>query len=296
MSASIINWFKKNKLTAAILIFIVFYLLLKDKITILKTFFIKEPAYFPKQEKMIIKETSNQVKDYFSSKSLLSTKSQSRLIIKESYISLVVKNVVDAQKEIVKKTQEWKGFIVQSYFDNPQEAASATITIRLPVKKLDQALNDFKKLAVKVVSENISGTDVTEEYTDIEAQLNTLYKTKAKLEEIIEKATKIIDILEVQRELINLQQQIDMLLGQKKYLEKSAFFTKITIYLSTDELSLPYTPTESWQPKLVFKQAVRSLILNLRKVGTLLIWVFVYLPIIVPLLIVVYYFWKKKNK
>jgi hypothetical protein len=184
--------------------------------------------------------------------------------------------------------------MVQSYFDNPQEAASATITVRIPAKKLDQALAEFKKLAVKVVSENLSGTDVTEEYTNIEARLATLYKTKTKFEEIMQKASRIQDILEVQRELINLQEQIDALVGQKQYLEKSAALAKITIYLSTDELSLPYAPTDNWSPKLVFKQAVRSLILVLRKIATVLIWAFVYLPLAFPL-ILIYYFWKKKR-
>jgi len=207
----------------------------------------------------------------------------------------VIKNVFSTQKKILEKTEKMGGFMVQSYFDNPQEAASATITIRIPAKKLDQALTEFKKLAVKVVSENLSGTDVTEEYTDIEARLKTLYKTKTKFEEIMEKASRIQDILEVQRELINLQEQIDALVGQKQYLEKSAALAKITIYLSTDELTLPYAPTDNWSPKLVFKQAVRSLILFLRKIATVLIWAFVYLPIIIPL-VVVYYFWKKKQQ
>jgi hypothetical protein len=291
MLTSIVNWIKKNKLST-FLIFIILFLILKNKIPIVSPFAFKEQNSYPKAEKLAI---GGAVPESFSFQPSQPIESQNRLIIKESYLSLVVKNVFDTQKKILEKTEKMGGFMVQSYFDNPQEAASATITIRVPAKKLDQALNDFKKLAVKVVSQNLSGSDVTEEYTDIEARLTTLYKTKTKFEEIMEKANRVQDILEVQRELINLQGQIDALVGQKKYLEKSADLAKITIYLSTDELSLPYAPTESWRPQLVFKQAVRSLILTLRKIANLLIWVFVYLPIIIPL-VAVYYFWKKKKK
>jgi len=291
MLTSIVNWIKKNKLTT-FLILIILFLILKNKIPIVSPFAFKEQNSYPKAEKLAI---GGAVPESFSFQPSQPTESQNRLIIKESYLSLVVKNVFDTQKKILEKTEKMGGFMVQSYFDNPQEAASATITIRVPAKKLDQALNDFKKLAVKVVSENLSGSDVTEEYTDIEARLTTLYKTKTKFEEIMEKANRVQDILEVQRELINLQGQIDALVGQKKYLEKSADLAKITIYLSTDELSLPYAPTESWRPQLVFKQAVRSLILTLRKIANLLIWVFVYLPIIIPL-VAVYHFWKKKQQ
>jgi len=291
MLTSIVNWIKKNKLST-FLIFIILFLILKNKIPIVYPFAFKEQNSYPKAEKLAI---GGAVPESFSFQPSQPTESQNRLITKESYLSLVIKNVFSTQKKILEKTEKMGGFMVQSYFDNPQEAASATITIRIPAKKLDQALTEFKKLAVKVVSENLSGTDVTEEYTDIEARLKTLYKTKTKFEEIMEKASRIQDILEVQRELINLQEQIDALVGQKQYLEKSAALAKITIYLSTDELTLPYAPTDNWSPKLVFKQAVRSLILFLRKIATVLIWAFVYLPIIIPL-VVVYYFWKKKQQ
>jgi hypothetical protein len=285
MLTSIVNWIKKNKLTT-FLILIIFSLLLKNKI-LNSPFILKQQDYYPKKEKFAIGEPTN---ESFSFPPPIETKN--RLIIKESYLSLVVKNVSSTQKKILEKTEKMGGFMVQSYFDNPQEAASATITVRIPAKKLDQALAEFKRLAVKVVSENLSGTDVTEEYSDIEARLKTLYKTKTKFEEIMEKASRIQDILEVQRELINLQGQIDALVGQKQYLEKSAALVKITIYLSTDELTLPYALTDNWTPKLVFKQAVRYLILTLRKIATVLIWAFVYSPILILFFFGIY-FWKK---
>lgn len=285
------DWLKKNKLPFFILILVAIYLIVKNKTPISSISNLKEQRDYPRNEKITIGGAEfNQ--NYFSS---FPDETQSRLVIKESYLSLVVKNVFMAQKKILEITKKLGGFMVQSYLDNPQEAASATVTVRLPAKKLDKALDEFKKIAVKVVSENLSGTDVTEEYTNIEARLTTLYKTKAKFEEIMEKAAKVEEIVEVQRELINLQQQIDALIGQKKYLEKNVQLSKITIYLSTDELSLPYAPNESWRPEVVFKQAVRSLVLTLRKIATVTIWTVVYLPLILPL-IAIYYFWKKKKK
>jgi len=290
------NWIKKNKLTTILFVVIIF-LIVKNKITPYHPITSKQFDYYPAPQKLQI-GGGGPTQDFYSTESMPAvTNWQDRLVIKESYLSLVVKDVIQAQKQIIEKAQKLGGFMVQSYIDNPNEAASATITIRLPAKKLEKALDDFKKLAVKVVSENLSGTDVTEEYTDIESRLKTLYKTKAKFEEMMEKTTKVPEILEVQRELINLQQQIDTLVGQKKYLEKSAQLSKITIYLSTDELSLPYAPSDSWRPEVVFKEAVRSLVLTLRKIATVLIWSIVYLPILIPIILALY-FWKirKKNK
>jgi hypothetical protein len=97
----------------------------------------------------------------------------------------------------------------------------------------------------------------------------------------MDQAKLVPDLLSVQRELINLQSQIDSLKGQQKYFEQSAKLSKITIYLSTDELALPYAPDNSWRPAVVFKEAVRSLIYNLRSLANLIIWLVVYSPIII---------------
>ncbi|RLC34604.1 hypothetical protein DRH14_02590, partial [Candidatus Shapirobacteria bacterium] len=98
------------------------------------------------------------------------------------------------------------------------------------------------------------------------------------------------DLLNVQRELTNLQRQIDNLVGRQKYLKKSAEFTKLTIYLSTDELELPYTPTKAWRPKVIFKKAIRSLISNFRLLANLFIWVMVYSPFVLILWFIAKFF------
>ena len=146
-----------------------------------------------------------------------------------------------------------------------------------------------------MVSENLTGEDVTDQFVDIDARLATLYRTKAKFEEILDKAVKVEDLLNVQRELINLQTQIDSLKGQQLYLEKSAAMAKITIYLSTDELALPYAPSEAWRPTVILKLAVRSLVGNLRNFGSALIWIGVYSVVWVPILIVLFIIRKRMH-
>jgi len=131
MLTSIVNWIKKNKLST-FLIFIILFLILKNKIPIVYPFAFKEQNSYPKAEKLAI---GGAVPESFSFQPSQPTESQNRLITKESYLSLVVKNVSSTQKKILEKTEKMGGFMVQSYFDNPQEAESATITVRVPAKK-----------------------------------------------------------------------------------------------------------------------------------------------------------------
>ena len=219
--------------------------------------------------------------------------SPDRLVITDTSLSLQVKDVSQSINTIQQETQKLGGFLVNSHLSKPEMAASGNITIRIPSDKLPQALEVFRSLAVKVVSESVVGTDVTDQYEDLDARLAVLYKTKAKFESIMDQAIKISDLLEVQRELVSLQSQIDSVIGQQQYYQKSADLSKVVIYLSTDDLSLPYAPTGQWRPLVVFKTAVRSLLQTLRSFGNLVIWLGVYSVVIIPLYLL-FKFIKKK--
>src|SRR3989338_6071697 len=107
---------------------------------------------------------------------------KNRMVISESYLSLLVSNVVDAQKRILTTVENYGGYMVNTYLQNPQDAPTSTITLRIPATKLQAALEEFRKISVKVVTENLQGEDVTDAFVDNEARLATLMKTKTKFE------------------------------------------------------------------------------------------------------------------
>jgi len=220
------------------------------------------------------------------------TEVEDRLVVEESSMSLVVKSVRETSDKIIDHAKSSGGYMVSSSLTNPEEAPFATVIIRVPADNFRATLDHFRSLAVKVTSERILGTDVTDEYVDIEARLATLEKTKVKFEEIMERATEVQDILSVQRELIRLQDQIDTLKGRQKYLEQTAKLAKITVYLSTDEYALPYAPSETFRPAAIFKLAVRSLVRTLRSGAKALIWIGVYAVVWLPLAIIIFFVWK----
>lgn len=217
-----------------------------------------------------------------------------RMVVEQSNISLVVDDVRQKTDEIIAYAENKGGYMVSSSITRPEEIPFGTLVVRVPNEELRPALEYLRGLSIKVTSESLTGRDVTDQYIDIEERLATLETTRQKFEEILADATQISDILEVQRELINLQDQIDRLKGQQEYLERTAENSKITIYLSTDEWALPFGPEgDPFRPGVIFKQAVRSLVSNTRRLGRALIWVGVYTPIWLPALLLIWW-WKKK--
>src|SRR3989344_7523655 len=221
-----------------------------------------------------------------------------RLVVQESSLSLLVKDVTDVRNKIVSYAQQKGGYMVSSNVSNPQDAPTATVVVRVPSKDLEEALDYFHSLSVKVVSENLVGQDVTDQYVDIDTRIAQLERTKARLETILDQATQITEITNLTQQILNYQNQIDSLKGQQDALEKNAQLAKLTIYLSTDEIALPYQPSETFRPGVIFKLAVRSLVGTLRGMATLGIWVGVYAVIWLPALIlfVLLRRWLKKRK
>lgn len=291
----IINWIKKNKLSAILIILLGFFIY-RNYFRVMPGFFqtsdssklvgygvdsAQEFAQIAGTPERIISEEMSPIipaSDYPPSDV------KSRLVIQETSLSLVVKDVRQTTDTILNYVEDQGGYMVSTTLTQPEEAPYGTVVVRVPSLKLRETLEYFRSQSIKVASEFISGKDVTDEYVDIEAQIKTLESTKSRFEEILRDAVKIDDILRVQREIISLQSQIDNFKGRQQLLEGSAELSRVTIHLSTDEIALPYTPSETFRPNVIFKLAVRSLVVNLRKLAAAAIWLLVYSVIWLPII------------
>lgn len=289
MVARFLNWLKADKFRAFLFIFFVLFGALILKVTIFgvqgvtsQSLSVAEPAgdsYFGSAK------LTNSPSLFRMENNIPPSQTSDRMVSYNSNLSLLVKNVSDTITKIKTSAEELGGYMITSSVREPTEGASGSISVRVPKEKLETALKAFKDLSVKVVVENLTGTDVTDQYKDNESRLTILLDNKARFEAIMLKATEIQDILRVQQEIFNLQSQIDQIKGEQQYLEGTSKFARIDINLSEDEYSLPYAPSESWRPDVIFKLAIRSVVTNLRRLGSLGIWVGVYSIFWVPALI-----------
>jgi len=295
MTMKLTDWIKNNKL-AAFLLLLVGFLLLKNRSLIPLKQQLASQSVGLQTEGVALPATDLKSQGFsVAPDAAPQPEIKDRLVVEESNISLVVDNVRQKVDKILDEVGKKNGYMVSSSLSQPQETPYAHLVVRVPTKELRPTLELLRGLSIKVTSENLVGTDVTDQYTDLETRLTTLNKTKLKFEEIMTKAFSVNEIMEVQRQLIYLQDQIDRIKGQQKYLEKTAENAKLTIYLASDEWALPYSPQEStFRPKVIFKQAVRSLVTALRGLAKLAIWVIVFSIIWLPALLI-YKWWRKRK-
>ncbi len=209
-----------------------------------------------------------------------------RMVSRDASMSIVVSKVAETQTQMITLAEKAGGFMVNASTSSPDESSSGNFTVRVPSDKLTEVMMAYRKMGVKVASEQITGVDITDQYTDIQARLAPLKDTFAQFDQLRREAGSIEEKMNLLSQLQNLQSQIDSLVGQQKYLENTSETSRITVYLSADEYDLPYAPAGSWRPEVIFKQAVRDLVTTLRGLGTWLIAVAVYSVIWLPLLII----------
>jgi len=208
-----------------------------------------------------------------------------RKVVLNSNFSLLVKNVSDTMDKIKKKTEQLLGYMVTSNLSKGEYSDSGTIQVRVPSGKVDEMTAYLRTLAVKVVSENVDGKDITDQYVDIDRRIADLEKQRTKMQEIMDSAKTVSEMMNVQPYLNQIQTQIDSYKGQQIYMDGVTKTSKLTISLATDEMVLPYAPKQPWKPEAVFKNAVRSMLTTLQKIGTLFIWTVVYVPLVAAIII-----------
>jgi hypothetical protein len=291
----IINWIKSHKATT-FLFFIILLLLAKQNgngmipyasrsYSGIASDTVSAPSALNMSAKMALPTTGGGINSYSEA---APQSVSNRMTIQESNMSLQVKNVTETRDNIINFAQTNGGYMVNSGTSNPQDNPTATLTIRIAADKIKAALNYFRTLSVKVVSENLSGYDVTDQYVDIDKHIAILEATKLKFQSILDQAKEISDITNLNQQIIEIQNQIDSYKGQQVYLKQNADLAKMTIYLATDEIALPYAPSETWRPEVIFKEAVRSMVADLRHFASSIIWIGVYAVIWIPIAVVAY--------
>lgn len=190
---------------------------------------------------------------------------QERMVIQTADLAIVVTDPKTRMSEISALANELGGYVVssnmyQSFTPQGQEVPEASIVIRVPSERLDEALAEIKREAVDIQYENRSGQDVTNIYVDLQAQLTAKQAAEEQLLEIMEQATRAEDVLAVYMQVQAIQTEIEQLKGQIQYYEESAALSSVSVRLIAEESTQPIS-IGPWTPSGAAKDAIQDLIL-----------------------------------
>ena len=160
------------------------------------------------------------------------------MIVRTADLSMAVTDIGAAVAQITRLADDNNGFVVSANQTSTDQSISVVINIRIPEAQFENTMSILRAMAVKVTSENVSGSDVTQEYTDLNSTLNNLQATETQLLEIMQKAVTVDDILAVQTQLTNTAGQIETTKGRMQYLEQTSAMSLITVNLQQSTLTI----------------------------------------------------------
>ena len=114
----------------------------------------------------------------------------------------------DEAMEKAKTLLESMGGYVESLYQYGENARRATLGMRVPSEKLDAFLSGAEGLG-RVTDRSESSTDMTTQYVDNQARLDTLYAKRDRLNELLLKAEDVSDLIEIESAIADTQYQID---------------------------------------------------------------------------------------
>ena len=204
--------------------------------------------------------------------------SQGDYIIKTAYASIDVSSSKfnTTISEVESLLEEFEGSISNTYLStNYQGLKSYSITMNVPAEDFETFLNQIKTIS-EFTNISSNANDVTEYVLDIDSRLKALNNEKLELEEIKNEATSTSDKLQVQTQLRYINQDIEMLQGQKEYYEKSTSYSALTLEIREGSGVSLFSWNYYVQRALSWIEAIIGIIISLSiAIGPLVIIYFV---------------------
>jgi hypothetical protein len=174
-----------------------------------------------------------------------------RKIIRNGNLIIEIDEPQDGLRQITSVAESLGGFVVTSEFKQNDSRAVGkpaqivTVIVRVPSLQFNAALEGIRPLG-RVIQEKSEGQDVTEEYIDLEARIKAKKALEAQFMEIMKRASRVTEALEVQSQIADVRGQIESLEGRRRFLENRAALSTINITLQTSAPVVTATTSGFW--------------------------------------------------
>ena len=213
---------------------------------------------------------------------------QERTVIYNAQLSLEANDIQGTLQKIRALAEGYGGYVASSSRSTYGAQERADIAIRVPKDKFQAAIQQIETYG-KVLDEGTTSEDITQQYIDLKARLNNMQRQEERLNEILDMAKTVDEILKVESELERVRGEIESLQGQINYLEGNVEMSLISVTLT--EPAPPFTP-----PGMDWGETLEIAISGLFTVIRGMIIVVVSLIPVVIVSVPIYYLYKRRKQ
>src|SRR5438034_1816862 len=163
-----------------------------------------------------------------------------RKLIRNGEVELEIVSFDDAVQKITAVANEERGYIATT---SSEKQANGKLKGEIVVKVLPENLDHFlqKVRGIGELKNQMLGTeDVTKAYFDTDARLKNARVMEQRLIDMLKTKTgKVFDLLQVEKELGRVREEIEKMQGELKYWDSQVQFAIVTISLSEKDIEEP---------------------------------------------------------
>ena len=211
--------------------------------------------------------------------------SSRQYIIRNAHLTLIITDIEEAAKAIQHKTAQLQGYVASlELYDLTRERRAGRISLRIPGDKFDAALAMLEEVG-EIKNQSFSEQDVTLQYIDLEARIATMEAQEERLRELLDRAEKVEEVLEVEKELWRVRGNLESMIAEFQHLQQRVSYSSIEIYLEEKD---PLT-TSLVEDLGTWEKVVNLLALNTNRlfkgISNFIVVSIGSLPILVPLVL-----------
>ena len=181
---------------------------------------------------------------------------EDRKLIRTNSLDLIVRNPPESAENIRLLAERLGGFLTNSEVNGAQHALYASVSIRVPAARFEEARAEIRKLGLRVEGDRMEAQDVTRDYVDREARIRNLQAQEQQYLGILKRASTVKEMLEVGDKLNEVRGQIEQQQAEFETLSKQVETVAIAISLHAESDAQVFGL--NWRPLYRLKMAARD--------------------------------------
>ena len=205
----------------------------------------KEAGYeYSEAEEMVFEQS-----DPSGDNNSMSLEVMDQKIIKTARLVYETQEIDATHKKILKLANQYKGFVQSDNSGKSYNRIYQNMVIRVPTESFQVFIDGVSEGVSYFDQNNVSRQDVSEEFVDLNARLKAKRELENRYLELLKQAKNVKEMLEIERELSNIREEIEAKQGRLKYLESQVSMSTVTIefYKLTSETGI----TQSYGQKML---------------------------------------------
>ena len=150
-------------------------------------------------------------------------------IIKNAAINMEVKNYKSFNDLLHGSIKRFGGYVAQEEQNQTDYKIENTMSIKVPVDEFDDLVTAIANVEQKLIEKKITSEDVTTQVVDTRARMEAKKQVRSKYLDLLKQARNMEEILNVQREINSIQEDIEAANGRIDYLSHSAEYSTINL-------------------------------------------------------------------